>query len=173
MAAPEPSVLVDTADPFRDLVNPGLLERAVRQAVQAGLSDASDDLKENGGQSWHRMEVSVRITDDAEMHRLNLEYRGVDKPTDVLSFSFLFGEQDTQAAYPPDWPRHLGEIVLSYPYTQRQASDLGHSLEKEMAWLTVHGTLQLLGYRHDSDEEASHMEALEQVALSAMGFSES
>ena len=69
--------------------------------------------------------------------------------------------------------RVLGEIVVSYPFAQRQASELQHSVEMEIAWLVIHGTLQLLGYTHDTDETAEAMERLEMKALEACGFSES
>ena len=116
------------------------------------------------------LEVSLRVTDDAEMHRLNVTYRGVDAPTDVLSFSYLENQSGPGVAYPPDAPRQLGEIAISFPYAERQASYLGHSIEKELAWLTIHGALQLLGYSHDSDDKAEHMEGLEQQALRAMSY---
>jgi probable rRNA maturation factor len=100
------------------------------------------------------------------MQALNLQYRGVDRSTDVLSFSLLADGPDVPMF--PDWPLQLGEIVLSVSTSERQAIDLGHSLDTELAWLAIHGALQLLGYAHESDEAAAHMEALEQDALRAL-----
>lgn len=168
MVGREIAVLID-AEPQEGL-NEELLRRAVEQALaaagEAGGSPASV------GQAQEPVEVSIRVTDDVEMHRLNLQYRGVDRSTDVLSFSFLPEGEEEDIVSPPGRPLPLGEIVLSYPYAQRQASELGHSERKELAWLTIHGTLQLLGYRHDTDEEAAEMEALEQEALTALGLNE-
>jgi probable rRNA maturation factor len=94
----------------------------------------------------------------------------VDSPTDVLSFSFVEKGAGQSLAQPPDAPTQLGDIAVSYPRVERQAEELGHSPEKELAWLIIHGTLQLLGYTHDADEDAARMEALEQVALRSLGF---
>ncbi len=170
MSGPEPAVLIDVVGRFEGLFDEALIERSVLQAMQAAMTDASTELNAKAPHSWQQAEVSIRITDDAEMHRMNLEYRGIDKPTDVLSFSFVPEEQGTNVLYPLDWPQQLGEIALSYPYGVRQAASLGHSTDKELAWLTIHGTLQLLGYRHYTDEEAAHMEGLEQIALRELGF---
>jgi probable rRNA maturation factor len=106
------------------------------------------------------------------MQRLNAKYRRVDRPTDVLSFSFFDEEigRGGQPAHPPGLPIQLGEIAISLTYAERQASELGHTLGKELAWLIIHGALQLLGYTHETEEQAVHMEALEQMALRAMGL---
>jgi probable rRNA maturation factor len=64
----------------------------------------------------------------------------------------------------------LGDIVISHAYASRQAAELGHSAEMELAWLVIHGTLQLVGYSHDTDEAAQTMEALEHAALQRLGF---
>lgn len=163
----EIEVRVDVAPAFAASVDTLLLGRA----VQAALVVAQTDLEEKR-QRWECMEVSVRVTDDSEMRSLNRQYRNVDRSTDVLSFSFLEEGDDPRLARPPNWPVQLGEIALSFPCVQRQALDLGHSEQKELAWLTVHGTLQLLGYTHDTDDDAEHMESLEQRALRDLGFSE-
>ncbi len=171
--AREVAVLVDVAPPFHHLIDQSLLERAVRAglvAAQAESSPMRTAEHEAAMPVWPRAEVGVRVTDDTEMQRLNVQYRGVDKPTDVLSFSFVAEDHGPRLAAPPDWPTQLGEIALSYPYAERQASHLGHSVQKELAWLTIHGTLQLLGYTHYTEEEAVHMEALEQRALQTMGL---
>ena len=163
--AREITVLID-AEP-QDGLDEELLRRAVEEALAADEAVGGPDA---GLQGREPVEVSIRVTDDPEMHRLNLQYRGVDRPTDVLSFSFLGEGEEVDISPPPGWPRPLGEIVLSYPYAQRQARELGHSVSKELAWLTIHGSLQLLGYRHDTDDAAESMEALEQAALTALGL---
>jgi len=151
--ASTPTVEVDVADEFLSLVSQELLVRAAIAAL--------DIASEESGRDFGASSMSIRVTDDAEIHELNRTYRNVDRPTDVLSFASL--ESDTPL--PPGWPVELGDVVLSFPYSRRQATDLGHSLDKELAWLTIHGTLQLVGYYHSDDEDAARMESLEQKAL--------
>jgi probable rRNA maturation factor len=116
------------------------------------------------------MSVSIRVTDDAEIHVLNRDYRNVDRSTDVLSFGFVEQEADLDLARATGVRLELGQLVLSYPHCVRQASDLGHTVQKELDWLTIHGTLQLLGYTHASEDDAAQMERLEDEALTALGF---
>lgn len=105
-------------------------------------------------------ELSLRFTDDAEVRRLNRDYRGIDRPTDVLSFATLDG---TEALLPPDFltdsgePLYLGDIVISVPTAQRQAQENGHSLVMELSWLSVHGFLHLLGWDHPDEEGFQRM----------------
>lgn len=165
MSSPEITVLVDAAAPYRGQVDAEQLGRAVRAALRAAGRD-STPLR------WRARapaEVSIRVTDDEEMRRLNREYRGLDRPTDILSFSFV-ADDGPDLSVPPDWPMPLGEIAISRPHAERQAAELNHSTELELAWLTVHGTLQLLGYAHETEEEAQRMEALEREALRMIGF---
>jgi probable rRNA maturation factor len=116
------------------------------------------------------LEISILVTDDAEMQRLNRAYRGVDRPTDILSFSLVADDEGTVQTLPVDATQSLGDIVVSYPYARRQSTELGHSLEMELSWLVIHGVLQLVGYTHDAEDEAEHMEALEHAALQRLGF---
>jgi probable rRNA maturation factor len=97
-------------------------------------------------------------------------YRGVDKKTDVLSFSLVAPQDASCDRRRAGTPLLLGDIVLAYPYARRQAAELGHPVALELAWLTIHGTLQLLGYAHDLQEEAEHMERIERRALDELGF---
>jgi probable rRNA maturation factor len=153
-------VLVDVGA-FADRVGPDEVERAAHAGVQAALADGMSSLGDRDG------EMSVVVTDDTEIHTLNRIYRGVDRPTDVLSFALSEGEE---GPLPPDAPLQLGDVIVSYPYAERQAAELEHSVAMELAWLIVHGTLQLLGYHHDEEDEAQHMEALETAALRSLGF---
>ena len=145
-------------------VTASLDPEVARRAVEEAMRVAGRETGPAGA------EVSLRITDDAEMHRLNRDYRGVDRPTDVLSFSFVADQTGPRHVQPPDLPLQLGEIAVSYPCVERQAEELGHSADMELAWLIVHGTLQLIGYGHDTDEAASRMEALEREALRSLGY---
>ncbi len=92
-------------------------------------------------------EVSVMLVNNEAIQALNLEYRGLDRPTDVLSFSQLEGEELFDVRDVPI----LGDIVISMEQAQAQAVDYGHSLERELAFLLVHGLLHLAGYDHDEE----------------------
>ena len=105
-------------------------------------------------------EISVLLTDDAEMTVLNSEYRGIDAPTDVLAFAMREGE-DNQAVH----PMLLGDVVISLETAARQAAAAKHSLETEVAFLSVHGVLHLLGYEHETPEEEARMFAMQEAIL--------
>lgn len=162
---PTVEVAVELAPEPSPSPNPELVSRAVTQAVYIGVPIAPASLPDLAGRVC---EVSVLITDDATMQCLNRSYRGIDRPTDVLSFSLL--AEGPPIVRPEEAPVALGEIAVSYPYAVRQADELGHSPEMELAWLLIHGALQLLGYTHDSDGDAAVMEALERQALTAFGW---
>jgi probable rRNA maturation factor len=112
------------------------------------------------------VELSLTLTDDAEVQRLNREFRGVDAPTDVLSFPLLSPE-DSPFVPPPDGILHLGDVVVSYPRAVAQAAEYGHSVRRELGYLTVHGVLHLLGYDHESAADKKRMRAREEAILSA------
>ncbi len=115
------------------------------------------------------LEVGVLITDDAHIHALNRDYRGVDAPTDVLSFADDGPAQGFVAG--PDAPRYLGDIAISYERVLAQAAEYGHSPARELAYLAAHGALHLLGYDHErgpADEAA--MRAREEAAMAALGL---
>ena len=98
-------------------------------------------------------EVSVHITTDEEIQRLNLKHRGLDKPTDVLSFP-QYPAKDSNSlrnCYLPANAGCLGDIVISLPRAAAQAAEFGHTLRRELAFLTAHGLLHLLGYDHDQE----------------------
>ena len=116
------------------------LRRLVKRAVLAVL-----DFEDFG----RRAEVSVTFTDNEGIHALNREYRNVDRPTDVLSFPLSDGED-----YDTDGDAVLlGDIVISLERAQTQAEEYGHSFEREVAFLTVHSMLHLLGYEHETSPE--------------------
>ena len=94
--------------------------------------------------------VSVTLCDAAHIHTLNKQYRGVDKPTDVLSFPLYDGDFYDAMVF---GEAELGDIVISIPRAKEQASELGNSFLREMAFLAVHSTLHLLGYDHERSEE--------------------
>ena len=109
-------------------------------------------------------EVSVTVTNDAEIHKLNKKYRGIDRPTDVLSFAFRESEDDLDK-------ENLGEIIISLPRATAQAEEYGHSLKREVAFLTVHGMLHLLGYDHIEEEDREEMENEQKIVMEALNIS--
>ena len=130
------------------------LKLLVRRAVQATLK------AEGIGKP---AEVSVTFADNAYIKEINLQHRGIDAPTDVLSFP-LFEETPTGAMM-------LGDIVLSLEKCAAQAEEFGHSFRRECAFLTVHSTLHLLGYDHETGEaEDKDMRARQSAVIEAMGL---
>ncbi len=118
--------------------------------------------------------VTLVVTTDEEVRALNAEYRGVDAPTDVLSFA----AQEEAPAAPtlvlPDevaaeLARYLGDLVIAYPYSARQAAHYGNSVTAELQLLAVHGTLHLLGYDHQDDDAEAAMWALQEQVLAHFG----
>lgn len=106
-------------------------------------------------------EVSLLFCDDETIHPLNRDWRGKDRPTDVLSFSQLEGELIGDSNL-------LGDVIISVPTAARQAEERGHSVEHEVRILLVHGLCHLLGYDHEEDDEAEEMEALERKLLASL-----
>lgn len=103
-------------------------------------------------------ELSLYLTDDAQIRELNREYRGVDRATDVLSFS----QQEGEALFPTGGPCLLGDVVISMDRAGEQAREFGTELDVELRRLLVHGVLHLLGYDHEgSGEEADTMRNME------------
>jgi probable rRNA maturation factor len=119
------------------------------------------------GEAPGRGEVSVTLVDDEAIRELNRDYRGIDAPTDVLSFSQLEGTPIPAGALPPDYPVPIGDIVVSIPRMRRQAVDYGHSEERELGFLLVHGLLHLLGYDHEDSWDARVMRAAEEDILAS------
>jgi probable rRNA maturation factor len=132
-----------------------IIHRAVAAAaeiVDAGLGEA---------------ELAVMLTDDAGIRTLNSNWRGVDKPTNVLSFPAL---QPTGPSGPDDAPRMLGDIAIAYETTRKEADDEQKPFDHHLSHLAVHGFLHLIGYDHEKDADAEAMEALEQEILAQLGI---
>ncbi|MGA8849047.1 MAG: rRNA maturation RNase YbeY [Dehalococcoidia bacterium] len=111
-------------------------------------------------------EVSLVFTDAEKVRQLNRDYRGVDEPTDVLAFYMLPQKgADSSFALPPDGVTRLGEVIISYPQAVAQAKEQGHSPERELALLVIHGILHLLSYDHKEPEEESKMRERERELL--------
>ena len=125
-------------------------------------------------------QLSLVIADDGTLRRLNRDYRGLDEVTDVLSFSPVHqghwegeGEPPSRSddeltfVLPPEEPRHLGEVIISFPQAQRQAAAEASGLQKELALLVTHGVLHLLGFDHVAPLEEADMRAREEEILAA------
>jgi len=111
-------------------------------------------------------EVSLVFTDSETVKQLNRDYRGVDEPTDVLAFYMLPQKgADSSFALPPDGVTRLGEVIISYPQAVTQAREQGHSPERELALLVIHGILHLLSYDHEEPEEERKMREKERELL--------
>jgi probable rRNA maturation factor len=119
------------------------------------------------------VEVSIRLTDDAEVQTLNRDYRGKDKPTNVLSFPMVQEDLIEGLANSDDGEVLLGDIVLAAETCAREAAEKGWALPDYARHLIVHGVLHLLGYDHELGEsQAVAMEALESAACRALGLPE-
>ena len=118
---------------------------------------------------YNDAEVSVTFTDNEGIRRINSEFRGIDKPTDVLSFPLTDYEESEFVLDEPELS--LGDIVISLERAREQADEFGHSFEREVAFLTVHSMLHLLGYDHvGSEEEDVEMRRRQREILENMGI---
>ena len=123
----------------------------------------------------------LRFTDDAAIHQINLEYRQVDKSTDVLSFpSSSFDPRHTAGSEPKllrrEWDSEakacvLGDIIISVEHAERQAEEYGHSVTRELCYLTAHSLFHLMGYDHMQEDDRKAMRQMEEKALNAAGVS--
>lgn len=114
-------------------------------------------------------ELAVMLTDDAGIRTLNANWRGIDKPTNVLSFPAL---QPTGPRLDGDPPRMLGDIAIAYETVRREADDESKSFSDHLSHLAVHGFLHLVGFDHENDRDAEVMEQLERDILAAMNIAD-
>lgn len=161
---PRPDLVVRVHNHQREVpVAAYVRRRVLHRAVQEALRR---EFPEPGARP---VEVSVALVDDPTIARLNARFRGVAAPTDVLSFPLEEpGEPEPEAA--AGEPRLLGEIVISVPRAVAQAREYGHSVERELAYLAVHGCLHLLGYDHEDEASRRRMREREEAALGACGL---
>lgn len=113
-------------------------------------------------------EVSITLTNNDYIHELNREYRGIDRPTDVLSFA-LNESEEPEVTGGSDI-NVLGDLVISVERAEEQAKDFGHSVKREMAFLTVHGMLHLLGYDHMEEADRLEMEKEQRFVMEKLGI---
>lgn len=112
------------------------------------------------------VEVSCVLVDDERIHKINREYRHIDRSTDVISFAM----EDNDQFYVEGMPRTLGDIFISVDHAKKQAEEYGHSLRREMCFLFTHGILHLLGYDHMTDEQEKEMFGLQDQILGALSI---
>lgn len=120
----------------------------------------------------HEAELSIVVTSDEAVQQLNRDYRGIDAPTDVLSFAAQEGEEH-ELELPPELAaeldRYLGDILIAYPYTMHQAVHFGSTPAAELRLMVVHGVLHLLGDDHDTPEAEAEMWARQEAVLIQFG----
>jgi probable rRNA maturation factor len=129
-------------------------ESLIERAVNAALTHQKESLDVN---------LSVVLTDNRRLHKLNRDYLGVDAPTDVLSFPASESDPETGA-------RYIGDILISVPYAAKGAKQAGNSLEAELQLLVVHGVLHLLGHDHAKPKDKSRMWKAQAQILEALGL---
>jgi len=149
----------------------------MEQLLKQGISEAL--LTE--GSEYENAEVGLLLVDDKTIHQLNKDYRGVDRPTDVLSFALreqteeepeiCWDSLDDSEQIKPYEDLVLGDIVISVERARSQAAEYGHSLGREMVYLAVHGALHLLGYDHCTDEDRALMREKEEQIMNKLGLS--
>lgn len=115
-------------------------------------------------------EVCITFVNNPEIQELNQTYRGKNEPTDVLSFPMYEADEEEIEVADEDEPLLLGDIVISIPRAQEQAEEYGHSFERELGFLAVHGFLHLLGYDHGTDEEEKLMFSKQEEILKQHGL---
>ena len=141
------SVEVQRASESKKVPTKASLARYAEAAIASGHSGAG---------------LVIRIVDEPESRALNRQFRGIDEPTNVLSFPF--------AAPPRVRSKHIGDLVVCAPVVEREAAEQGKPLEAHWAHMVVHGVLHLLGYDHQTDADAETMEGLEIAILGRLGF---
>ncbi|TDT51095.1 rRNA maturation RNase YbeY [Fonticella tunisiensis] len=146
------------------------LESLIEKSVEAVLA------LENFNKEY---ELSVVLTDDAGIKEINREFRNIDKATDVLSFPMLDFEEgyydeedmDIEDLNPDSGAVVLGDMVISLERAKSQSEEYGHTFEREVAYLTVHSILHLLGYDHEREEDRLIMRSKEEEILGRLGIS--
>lgn len=119
-------------------------------------------------------EMSVTLMDNKHIHEINKKYRGIDKPTDVISFAMEEDSDEDDIILPSDMefemPKNLGDLMISMEKVAEQAEYLGHSQDRELGFLTVHGFLHLNGYDHMKAEDEKEMFSLQDEILDGYGL---
>ena len=142
-------IYVSITDPFKE------------SADETSLDTAASSVLDHQKVKPEDVDLSIVVTDDASLQDLNREYRGMDAPTDVLSFSLNEKDPETNRLY-------LGDVIISFTRAQDQAAKAGHAVIAELQLLTVHGVLHLMGYDHANPEEKEKMWLVQQEILTIL-----
>lgn len=151
--------------------NVGLFKRGyIKKVLEAGL--------EYLGQPTGQLEVSLSFVDEDEIRELNKEYRDTDKVTDVLSFPTVDNPErgvidlasHASDLNPETWLLNLGDIIICLPRAKQQAKEYGHSLKREVAFLSLHSLLHLLGYDHMNQSDEEQMTAVQNAVLDKLNI---
>ncbi|MGB9813263.1 MAG: rRNA maturation RNase YbeY [Thermovenabulum sp.] len=136
-------------------------EEMIKKVVEKALEMHGED----------KVEVSIVLVDNEYIRELNKHYRGKDEPTDVLSFAMREGECDFDDEIEEiEEEELLGDIIISCEKAKSQAEEYGHSFNREIGYLAVHGILHLLGYDHETEAERKEMRQKEEEVLLALGL---
>ena len=148
---------------IKNVQTKGIEEKIIKDVVKCVLKQ--EKIK-------HTVDVYITLTNNEEIHAVNKEYRDVDRPTDVLSFPMYEREEIEllKSKKQDDVEEILGDIIISIPKVIEQAEEYGHSYERELAYLTTHGMLHLLGYDHMIEEEKKEMREHEETVLSILNI---
>lgn len=141
------------------------VEELCRRAALAALMAGAEGWDE--GPPLERMEVSLVLSDDAEVRALNRDYRGQDKATNVLSFAAL---DDRNAPLPGDGPVLLGDVIVAFETVVAEARNERKTLQDHLSHLVIHGVLHLMGFDHEDERDAVVMEAMECRVLAGLGI---
>jgi len=144
-------ITVLVSDPYLDIVQPQLLEKAAQTVLDRHPQEIESDL-------------TIAVEDDALIQGLNKEFLDIDAPTDVLSFPSGGDEIDPDSGHV-----YLGDVILSYPRAVEQAQLAGHGVFDEMQLLVIHGILHLLGYDHAEPDGKAEMWQVQQELLQSVG----
>lgn len=157
---PDYEIVIEVDESLPNVIDAAALRAAITATLAAqALADAA---------------VTVVLTTDEEVRALNAHYRGVDAPTDVLSFAARETQPDAPSITLPaevaaELDRYLGDLVIAYPYSARQAAQYGNNVTAELQLLAVHGTLHLLGYDHQDAASEAAMWAQQEQVLAQFG----
>jgi len=143
-------ILLQTIENLFPAIAPELVEQAAQAALKHQAAPAN-------------VEVTIVLSNDVQLRELNLQWMGINAPTDVLSFPADENDPETGS-------RYLGDILISVETAARQAARAGHPVEAEVQLLTVHGILHLLGHNHAEEEEKARMWAAQAEILQALGL---
>jgi len=143
-------IFVEIDSKLTELVQTSMIEKAGQTALKIASKTSDEDL-------------TVEVTDDSHLRKLNMQFRSIDSTTDVLSFPSDETDPDTGRPY-------LGDIAISFPQALKQSLQAGHSVEIELQLLTIHGVLHLLGYDHAEKITKAHMWKLQEAVLNDLGL---